>query len=170
MPDIASKLFPNILTIFTQLCATGVIYLLYRRFLHEPVMAYLDRQAKELNKAQHYADEVEKEAKVKAERLEAEHQQQIEALRRSQETMKKETEKEREEILKQAEAQGERILQQTEAELEKKKTEMLREVEEHVLEIAVNVTERTLDNYSYDEDDMYHSLETELEQISNETH
>lgn len=170
MFDIADKLFPNILTLLAQLGATGVIYLLYRKYLHQPVMNYLDSQAEELDKAQKFADDVEQEAQIKAEELEVEHQEKLDALRRSEEAMRREAEQERENILQRAENQSQRIMEQTETEIEKQRMEMLREVEDHVLELAADVTARTLENYPYDEDEMYDSLEVELEQMNHETH
>ena len=45
---IAEKLIPNLLTMAAQLCATGVIYLLYMKFLQEPVSKYLDARAEKM--------------------------------------------------------------------------------------------------------------------------
>lgn len=170
MFDIADKLFPNLLTLFAQLSATGIIYLLYRKYLHEPVMSYLDAQSEELDKAQHLAEEIEQEALAKEKELVDEHQRSIEALERSREAMRRQVEKEREEILKQAELRSQLMIEQAEFEIEKQKVTMINEVEKHVLDIAANIAERTLENYSYSEEDVLQSLEAELEQITNETH
>lgn len=169
MVDIADKLFPNILTLLVQLAATGIIYLLYRKYVHEYVMSYLDTQAAELNKAHLYAEEVEQEAEQKSQSLETEHELRTEQLRKSQEMMRKEAEKERDEIIKRAEAERNAMLQQARAEIEKDRVALLTEVEKHVLDLAVNVTERTLESYSYNEEEIFRALETELEQMNNET-
>ena len=169
MFDIADKLFPNVLTLLTQLGATGVIYLLYRKYLHEPVMNYLDTQAKELDEAQNLADNVEKQAIAKEKELELSYQRNIETLARSEQALKKESQREREEILRQAEERRQRLMEQTELEIEKQKQAMLIELEDYILETAVSVAERALENYSYDEEEIYSSLEVELEQMNNET-
>ncbi len=169
MFDIADKLFPNVLTLLTQLGATGVIYLLYRKYLHEPVMNYLDTQAEELDEAQNLADNVEKQAIAKEKELELSYQRNIETLARSEQALKKESQREREEILRQAEERRQRLMEQTELEIEKQKQAMLIELEDHILETAVSVAERALENYSYDEEEIYNSLEVELEQMNNET-
>lgn len=169
MFDIADKLFPNLLTLLTQLSATGVIYVLYRKYLHEPVMAYLDTQAEELDKAQGLADEVEREAREKEQELELAYQRNIETLARSEKALKIESQRERDEILKLAEERSKLIMEQTELEIEKQRTAMLMELEDYVLETAVSVAERTLENYAYDEAEIYKSLEAELEQMHNET-
>lgn len=168
MVDIADKLFPNLLTILTQLAATGIIYLLYRKYVHHHVLNYLDKQAAELNRAQHYAEEVEEEAAEKAKSLEAEHELKTEQLRKTQERMRKEAEKERQAILQRAEAEKESLLSDAQIEIAKEREKLLREVEEHVLDLAVIVSERTLERYSYDEGELFQALETELEQMNHE--
>jgi F-type H+-transporting ATPase subunit b len=170
MIDIAEKLFPNLLTIITQLAATGIIYLLYRRYVHQHVLNFLDKQAEEIDRAQHYAEEVEEEAAQKSQRLDAEHQKRLEQLNKSQQALLKQAQLERESILKQAEAEKESVLADARVQIEKEKQIMLREVEEHVLDLAVSIAERTLENYSYDEDEVFEVLEYELEQMHHEAH
>ncbi len=169
MVDIAEKLFPNLLTLLTQLAATGIIYLLYRKYVHEHVMTYLDKQAAELNAAQNYAKEVEEEASVKSQELDAEYEKRIEQLRRSEEMMRKEAQQERAGILRRAEEEREALLRNAQIEIEKDREALLREVEAHVLDLAVNVTERTLESYSYDDEELFKVLESEMEQMSHET-
>lgn len=169
MVDIAEKLFPNLLTFLTQLAATGIIYLLYRKFVHEHVMNYLDKQADELSTAQNYAKEVEEEATAKSRELDAEYEKRIEQLRRSEEMMRKEAQQERAEILRRAEEEKENLLRNARLEIEKDREALLREVEKHVLDLAVNVTERTLESYSYDDEELFKVLESEMEQMSHET-
>ena len=169
MVDIAEKLFPNLLTFLTQLAATGIIYLLYRKFVHEHVMNYLDKQADELSTAQNYAKEVEEEATAKSRELDAEYEKRIEQLRRSEEMMRKEAQQERAAIIRRAEEEREVLLQNAQIEIEKDREALLREVEKHVLDLAVNVTERTLESYSYDGEELFKVLESEMEQMSHET-
>ena len=169
MVDIAEKLFPNLLTFLTQLAATGIIYLLYRKYVHEHVMNYLDKQADELSKAQNYAKEVEEEATVKSKELDAEYETRIEQLRRSEEMMRKEAQQERAAIIRRAEEEREHLLRNAHIEIEKDREVLLREVEKHVLDLAVNVTERTLESYSYDDEELFKVLESEMEQMSHET-
>ena len=169
MVDIAEKLFPNLLTLLTQLAATGIIYLLYKKYVHEHVMAYLDKQAAELSAAQNYAKEVEEEATAKSRELDAEYEKRIEQLRRSEEMMRKEAQQERAAIIRRAEEEREVLLQNAQIEIGKDREALLREVEKHVLDLAVNVTERTLESYSYDDEELFRVLESEMEQMSHET-
>ena len=169
MVDIAEKLFPNLLTLITQLAATGIIYFLYRKYVHQHVLNFLDQQAAELDKAQNYAKVVEEGAAENAQRLEAEHQEKVEQLRKSQLAMRKMAEKEKEAIMQQAEAERDAMLAEARNDLAKEKQQMIIEVEAHVLDLAISITERTLQNYSYNEEEVFHVLETELEQMQHET-
>ena len=170
MVDIADNLFPNLLTFLTQLAETGIIYLLYRKYVHEYVMKYLDKQAADLNAAQNYAKEIEEDATRKSKVLDDEYKERLEQLRRSEERMRKEAEQQREKILRRAEEEREVLLRNAHIEIEKDREALLREVEKHVLDLAINVTERTLESYSYDDDELFKVLESEMEQMNHETH
>src|SRR5699024_2753378 len=170
MIDIAEKLFPNLLTLLAQLDATGTIYLLYRKYLHQPAMNYLDNQAEELNEAQNYAKTVEEEAQAKTQAFDTEHQAEDERVERAQQAMGGEARKENEKIIEQATNETELMPEQAQNEIEIQRANLIAEVEDYLLDVALNLTERTLENYDYDETEIYHSLEVELEQMNNETH
>lgn len=42
--DIADKLIPNLLTMLAQLASTGVIFLVFKKYLYAPVMAYIEKR------------------------------------------------------------------------------------------------------------------------------
>lgn len=42
--DIADKLFPNLLTMLTQLASTGILFLLFKKFLYVPVLNYIEKR------------------------------------------------------------------------------------------------------------------------------
>ena len=83
--------------------------------------------------------------------------------------MRKEAQQERAAIIRRAEEEREVLLQNAQIEIEKDREALLREVEKHVLDLAVNVTERTLESYSYDDEELFKVLESEMEQMSHET-
>ena len=43
--DIAGKLFPNITTLIVQLCSTGVMLFVFKKYLWAPVQAYFAKRA-----------------------------------------------------------------------------------------------------------------------------
>ena len=44
MPDIAGKLFPNLTTLIVQLLSTGVLLLIFKKFLWKNVMEYFAKR------------------------------------------------------------------------------------------------------------------------------
>ena len=83
--------------------------------------------------------------------------------------MRKMAEKEKEAIIQQAEAEKDAMLAEARNDLAKERQQMIQEVEAHVLDLAISITERTLENYSYNEEEVFQVLETELEQMQHET-
>ena len=45
MPDIAGKLFPNVTTLIVQLLSTGVLLIIFKKFLWVPVQNYFAKRA-----------------------------------------------------------------------------------------------------------------------------
>ena len=43
--DVAGKLFPNIATLIIQLCSTGVLLLVFKKFLWVPMQEYFAKRA-----------------------------------------------------------------------------------------------------------------------------
>ena len=43
--DIAGKLFPNITTLVVQVCSTGIMLLIFKKFLWVPVQEYFAKRA-----------------------------------------------------------------------------------------------------------------------------
>ena len=43
--DIAGKLFPNLTTLIVQLCATGVMFLIFKKFLWNTVREFMNKRA-----------------------------------------------------------------------------------------------------------------------------
>ena len=75
--DIAGKLFPNITTLIVQLCSTGVMLFVFKKYLWAPVQAYFAKradfietqinEAKDMNeKAKKFMQESEQQARVSA--------------------------------------------------------------------------------------------------------
>ena len=48
MPDIAGKLFPNLTTLIVQLLSTGVLLLIFKKFLWKNVMEYFAKRVTSL--------------------------------------------------------------------------------------------------------------------------
>lgn len=169
MPDILNKLIPNPMTVLVQLAATFIIYLIYKKFLHQPVVDYLDARAKEMKEAEGYADKVEQDAKKRQEQLKAEHKKALENVERLRAQTIKDIDSEREKLLNNAHAESDRILQRASEQIDASREAMIKEVEDHALDLAISITKRTLQDVDVNEEETFKSLEAEMDRVLDES-
>ena len=62
MPDIAGKLFPNLTTLIVQLLSTGVLLLIFKKFLWKNVMEYFAKRADYIESTINEAKEMNEKA------------------------------------------------------------------------------------------------------------
>ena len=72
MPDIAGKLFPNLTTLIVQLLSTGVLLLIFKKFLWKNVMEYFAKRADYIESTINEAKEMNEKASVNLETAEKE--------------------------------------------------------------------------------------------------
>lgn len=168
MVDIFSKLMPNLQTLITQLIATGIIFLVYRKFLHQPVLNFLDKQADDLREAERHVETIENEAREREEALNKEREEAIESLERMRKNSRQEISEEREKMLEQARAESERITAEANERIEKTREEMMKEVEDYALELAVSVNRRVLSDMDVSEEATLSSLQKEMDRVIND--
>ncbi len=164
MIDIAGKLFPNVLTLLTQLCATGVIFLMYRKFLHQPVLRYLENRQRL----------IEEEYKT-AERLKESNSQQqqiisdeLSATRKQTELLKykmiQEIEYERAFLLAEAQKEASAFIEDSRIVIERERQEMMDEIKQEILAAAIQLNEKVLSTVPLNENEIVYALERELQQ------
>lgn len=69
--DIADKLIPNVLTMITQLVATGILFMVFKKYLYKPVLAYIDkRNEAEQNRLAEAQSALEKAQSIEKDRQE----------------------------------------------------------------------------------------------------
>ncbi len=98
MPDIAGKLFPNLTTLIVQLLSTGVLLLIFKKFLWKNVMEYFAKRADYIESTINEAKEMNEKASVNLETAEKEAREAASKYR---------------EILDQAKDDGQKVKQQT---------------------------------------------------------
>lgn len=162
MPDIKELLFPNVITVLVQLCSTGVIYFLYKKYLHEPVLKVLDNKSESFIEAYTKVEDLKKQQVIDKERFEKEKAQQHEALERSKQMMLQEIEDLREKLLKDTQDDINRMRKDAASAIERDKEEMLKEVEKELVDIAYVMTEKVLEGYRFNESEMLSLLEKEM--------
>lgn len=168
MVDIAEKLFPNLLTLLTQLASTGVLYWLYRKYLHEPVVEFFDRQANKMTEAEDYAEEVQKRAEENEQEVAEQRQASLQQIETTKSKMMEEAERQRQELINQANEEKGQIVEDGRRQIEDERTKMVTEVEDHLVTVAMLMSQRALENYEVSDEQSLHSLEKELEKVLHE--
>lgn len=162
--DIVSKLFPNVLTMLTQLAATAVIYVLYKKFLHQPVLQYLDARsalvADELNSAQNLKDEA---LEIKAQ-SEAEYKDLYAEIAVTKERLVADAHKEHQRLLEESKIEIAQMREQSAKAIESERKQMYDELYANLLDVATTINERVLRDTNFDENDMLNALQKEIEQ------
>lgn len=162
---IAEKLIPNLLTMAAQLCATGVIYLLYMKFLQEPVSKYLDARAEKMESDLKDA-QASKESSHKI--LEETKETQRELLQKSkvlEEQMRLSAMKERQDIIDSAQDEIQAQRARNQAMLEEERESLLKAQNQQVLDMALLLNEKVLLKQEFNHDSALDDFAKALEEI-----
>lgn len=163
--DIAGKLIPNIFVMAAQLCSTLVIYFIYKKYLHGPVMNYLDARALQMETNLKDAAS-NKEASVKL--LEEAKETQRSLIQKSkvlEEQMRLSAMKERQEIIDSAQDEIQAQKDRNQAQLEDERQALLKEQNQYILDMALLLNEKVLLKQEFNHDAALSDLESAMEHL-----
>lgn len=163
--DIAGKLIPNIMTVAAQLCATFVIYLLYKKFLHEPVMSYLDARADKMVDDLALAAANKEESHALLEEAKITQRELMQKSKVLEEQMRASAMKERQEIIDSAQDEIQAQRDRNQALYEEERQELLKSQNKYILEMALLLNEKVLLDHEFNHDDALQDLETAMGQL-----
>lgn len=142
--DVLNKLFPNPLTLFTQLCATAVLVFFAYKLLWKPVRAYLDKRSEYMQSQLTEAEELKKES----ERLFADANKELKAAgttaKEIVERGRNEGKREKETIVLEAQKEAELKLDTARKQIDKEKQQMRDAVRKEIVEVAFDASEKLL--------------------------
>ena len=161
--DIVEKLFPNLLTVVTQLAATFVLYYLYKNFVHDLVMTYLKKQETKMDEANILAETTKEEALNLQADLKMQRVAMLEKIAELEKQLKSKAEAEYREKLALAESQIASKQAEMLADIESQKRKMLAEIEEHAAELAFEMSKKVLSNYEMTDEVLLKALAEKLE-------
>lgn len=162
MIDIASKLFPNVLTILTQLCATGIIYIMYKKHIHSHVIAYLDARQAMMEEATQRAKEVKDIAEKQQKQLEEQQAKMKSDLEAYKLGLEQQAQKDYQEKLRIASLDIARRKEAANLQIERDKIAMVKEVENHAVDLAMALTQKTMQEIEINDDQLLKSFERKL--------
>lgn len=147
--DVAGKLFPNIATIIIQLCATGVMFMVFKKYLWNTVKAFMEKRAEIIEGNILEAKQINEKAKVFIEESENQAKAAAKEYREIIEKAKDEALMVKEGILEEANKEAKAKLVQADRQIEAQKLaakeEMKQEIVEVALEVATKVMEKEID-------------------------
>ncbi len=161
--DVVSKLFPNVLTMLTQLLATGVIYVLYKKYLHEPVLNYLDARSQLVADELSSANDLKEEALAIKAQSEAEYKELYAEIAVIKEKLVADAHKEHERLLEASKKEVAQMKEQSAKALEAEKSQMYDELYANLLDVATTINERVLRDTNFHDEDMLKALQKEIE-------
>lgn len=142
--DIASKLFPNVTTMIIQLLSTGVLFLLFKKFLWVPVQAYFDKRADFIETQINEAASANEKAKKLMMESEEQARQSAMEYRDIVERSRTDALKVRDEIVAEARKEAAAKIEQAEKEIEAEKQQAREEMKEEMVNIAIEAAAKVI--------------------------
>ena len=142
MPDIASKLFPNVTTIIIQLLSTGVLLFVFKKYLWVPVQNYFAKRAEFIEGT------VNKDMNEKARKLMEESEEQARQAavqyREIVNLAKEDALKTKATIQEQANQEYKAKLDQARREIEAEKVQAKAAMKQEIVEVAIDVASKVM--------------------------
>ncbi len=163
--DIGGNLIPNLITILTQLGSTAVLFVLFRKFLYQPVLDYIEKR----NEAEQSKLTAAELALENANEIEAKRQQQFkDASKRVNELIeagKLEAQSIRENIIAEGEQEIEYRRQKADKELKTQVNDARNQLRQEAIAVAMLASEKLLKE-KYNELSDKERIESFVEDIS----
>jgi len=163
--DVATQLFPNPLTAIVQLCATLVLFLIFKHFLWNSVKMWMQKRQAYLDSEVKVAREnaVETQNELKAAKTKVK-----DAVIRGNNIISK-AEKDgnvlREEIIANAKKEAERKIDRAKEEIEQQQREAESRMRKEIVEVAMTATEKLIAKQTNSDDDRI-EFEKMLEELN----
>ncbi len=142
--DIAAKLFPNITTVIVQLLATGVMFILFKKYLWATVQDYFAKRADFIEKQITDAQGANEKAKQLMQESEEQARASVLEYRDIVEKARVDASKLKDEIVAEAKKEAEMKMSQAQREIEAEKTLAKQEMKEEMITIAMDVATKIM--------------------------
>ena len=144
MPDIASKLFPNVTTIIIQLLSTGVLLLVFKKYLWVPVQNYFAKRAEFIEGTVNEAKDMNEKARALMEESEEQARQAAVQYREIVNLAKEDALKTKATIQEQANQEYKAKLDQARREIEAEKAQAKAAMKQEIVEVSIDVATKVM--------------------------
>lgn len=142
--DIASKLFPNVTTLIIQLISTGILLIIFRRFLWTPVQQYFAKRADFIENQINDAKNMNEQAKVFVEESEAQAKESAKEYRDIIDRAKEDANKVKNQIIEEARVEAQNKIDLADKEIEAQKLLARDEMRQEIVDIAIEVATKVM--------------------------
>ena len=144
MPDIQTKLFPNVTTIIVQLLSTGVLFFVFKKYLWVPVQNYFAKRADYIEGTVNEAKEMNAKAKALMEESDKQARQAAVEYRDIVAQAKEDALKTKAAIQEDANKEYKAKMDQARREIEAEKAQAKAEMKQEIVEIAIDVATKVM--------------------------
>ena len=142
--DIAGKLFPNITTLIIQLCSTGVMLLIFKKFLWVPMQNYFAKRAGFIESQINEAKDMNEKAKAFMIESDKQARESAREYRDIVEKAKSDALKVRDDIIVEAKKEAASKIEQAQKEIEAEKVQARQDMKEEMVDIAMEVATKIM--------------------------
>ena len=142
--DIAGKLFPNIATLIVQLLSTGVMLIVFKKFLWIPMQNYFAKRADFIESQMNEAKEMNEKAKAYMVESEEQARESAKEYRDIVARAKEYALKIRDDIVADAKKEATNKIEQAQKEIEAEKALAKTEMKEEMIDIAMEVATKIM--------------------------
>jgi F-type H+-transporting ATPase subunit b len=164
--DVAGKLFPNVATMIIQLCSTGVLLIIFKKFLWKPMLAYFQKRADFIESQMNEAREMNDKAKENMLASEQKARESAKEYRDIVEKAKIDALSTRDKIISDAKEEANLKVEQARREIEAEKAQAKDEMKEEMVTIAMDVAMKVM-NKEMNEEENKKMVEDFVNQVTN---
>lgn len=150
--DIASKIFPSVPALLTQLVATGILVFVVRKYLWKSALEYIEKRKQYLHQVVTDTENLKTQAEQQAAKTEQELNQAYLNARSIVEEAKQKADAEKDAILNAANQEAEFKREQIKRELENEKQKAEKELKQQIIDVALSAAEKVIKRKINDQD------------------
>lgn len=142
--DILGSLMPDPITMLAQLMATGILLLVFKKYLWAPVSDFLQKRADVAQQALDDAYQAKEEALEKQQQAKQQLQDASEKAQRIIERSENEAKKIKSQLLSDAQNQAKLKIEQANSQIELQRRELQSNIRKEIVDVAMLVSERLM--------------------------
>lgn len=142
--DIAGKLFPNLATVVVQLCSTGVMLVIFKKYFWNVMKEFMEKRAEAIEGNILEAKQMNEQAKVFIQESEQQSRLSAKEYRDTIQKAKEDAIKVKDGILEEAAKEAKLKIEQAERMIEAEKLQAQDEMKKEIVEVAFEVASKVM--------------------------